>query len=95
MQRSRPGPQHAGQDQGKTEVHSTLFMVKGHLNRDPQGSEDLKEIFLVHVRLVPLLVGQVVAIWLAVGGPRYPSAPLVSTAVCWVGPSSPLASFES
>jgi len=43
MQRSRPGPQHAGQDQGKIEVHSMLFMVKGHLSRDPRGSEDLKK----------------------------------------------------
>jgi len=60
MQRSRPGPQHAGQDQGRTEVHSMLFMAKGHLGRDLHGSEDLKEIFLVHGRLVPLLVGQVV-----------------------------------
>lgn len=58
-----------------------LFMVKGHLDRDRHGSVDLKEVFLLHSRLVPLLVGQVVRIWPAVGGPRYPSAPSVSTAI--------------
>lgn len=52
-QRSRPGPQHAGQDQDKTEVHSVLFMVKGYLDRNPTRFGGHEKDLSVHGRLVP------------------------------------------